>query len=193
MSFSYGNMMSPGKRDPVLKPYRPVRVSWQWLVGVALLAVLGGDVVWRVAAYMGLALPYGLTDALILAGCLAYRIAGAVHGPPEPLPPNLMPPTGEFADRPFAGARRWEDRLAWTHDDPVSFDRTVRPRLASIVDERLRYLYGVDLAGTGPGGERRVRELLGEPLWTLLSTETTRVPRVAEVSAAVDDMERLFG
>ncbi|GAA4205111.1 hypothetical protein [Actinocatenispora rupis] len=199
MSFSYGNMMSPGRRDRLLRPYRPLRVSWQWLVGVLALAAIGGDVAWRVLAYAGLAVPYGTTDALILAVFLAYRVAVAVQGPPDPLPPNLMPPTSETPDRPFVGARRWEDRLAWTHDDAVSFDRTVRPRLASIVDERLRYLYGVGLAGDGPGGVERVRELLGGgggvpggDLWTFLTTETARVPRVAEVAAAVDRMERLF-
>lgn len=192
MSLSYGRMMQPGKRDPVLQPYQPLRVSAGWVVGVLLLTLVVGDVVWRLLRVGGLALPYGLTDGVILASFLGYRVTRALHGPPVPLPANLLPPTMEFADRPFAGAHRWEDRLAWTHDDPVSFNRTVRPQLASLVDEQLRRLYGIGLDGSGPGGAQRVRRLLGDRLWTLLTEPVQRVPRSGELAAAVADMEKLF-
>lgn len=192
MSFSYGRSVTPGSHDPVLKPYRPLRVGAGWVVGVLLLAVVVGDIVWRLLRLGGVGLPYGVTDAVIVAGFLAYRVTKAVHGPPEPLPVALRPPTTEFTDRPYAAARRWEDRLAWTHDDPVSFNRTVRPQLAAIVDERLRYVYGIDLAGTGAGGEARVRAILGDPLWTLLSRPVARVPRSGELAVMVAEMERIF-
>ena len=192
MSFSYGQLMATGKREPLRKPYRPVAVSPGWVVGMVALAVIGGDVLWRLLDVVQVRLPYGMTDALILAVAFSHRVAVAVHGPPDPLPPTPRAPTTEFADRPFAGVRRWEDRLAWTHDDPVSFDRTVRRRLAELVDERLRIDHGTDLSGSGPGGQRRVRVLLGDPLWTLLTEPTTVAPRRAEVAAAVRTMERLF-
>lgn len=192
MSFSYGRMVMPGKRDPVLQPYQPLRVSVGWVVGVLLLTLVVGDIVWRVLRIGGVGLPYGLTDGTILASLLGYRVVKALRGPPVPLPANPPAPTTEFADRPFSGARRWEDRLAWTHDDPISFNRTVRPQLVSLVDEQLRRAYGVSLDGGGPGGPQRVRALLGDPLWTLLSRPVDRVPRSRELAAAVTDMERLF-
>ena len=192
MSFSYGRIVVPGSRDPVLREYRPTRVSVGWLVMVVLAAVVGGHVLWFVARIGGIGLPYGLTDGLILAGFLAWRVTQAVHGPPVPLPANLLPPTSELADRPFAGARRWEDRLGWTHDDPIAFNRTVRVQLASIVDERLHGEYSIALDGSGPGGVERVRAVLGVQLWTLLTEPADRVPRSTELAAAVAEMERVF-
>ncbi len=192
MSLPYGQAMTLGQRDPVLRPYEPVTVRPGWLIGVLLLALLAGDVVWRILRLGGVGLPYGLTDGVILAAALARRVTSAVHGPPVPLPPTQRAPTTEFPDRPFIGARRWEDRLAWTHDDPVSFNRTVRPQLAQLVDERLRHDHGIDLAGNGNGGRERVRVLLGDPLWTLLSGPVDRVPGPAELTGVVAGMERLF-
>ncbi len=192
MSLLHAEAMTPGQRDPVLTPYEPVKVRPGWLIAVLLLALLAGDVLWRILRLGGVGLPYGLTDGVILALALARRVTRAVHGPPVPLPATLSAPTTEYPDRPFAGARRWEDRLAWTHDDPVSFNRTVRPQLAELVDERLRHDYGTDLAGTGNGGRERVRALLGDPLWTLLTGPVDRVPGSAELTGVVAGMERLF-
>lgn len=192
MSLSYGGDATPGRRDPVLKPYRPLRVGAGWAVAVLAAALVGGDLLWRVLRFGGAALPYGLTDGVILAALLAKRITAAVHGPPTPWPAAPPAPTTEPSDRPFAGVRRWEDRLAWTHDDPVSVDRTVRPQLARLVDERLRHAYGIDLAGTGAGGAGRVRALLGDPLWTFLTEPVERAPGPAELSAVVDGIRRLF-
>lgn len=191
MSLWYGRIV-PGRRDPLRTPYRPLRVTPRWVVGVLLLALVVGDLSWRVLRFGGVELPYGLIDGLILAVALARRITAAVHGPPPPLPGTLAAPTTEVADRPFRGPRRWEDRLSWTHDDPVSFDRTVRPRLAELVDERLRHAHGITLAGDGPGGPDRVRRLLGQRLWTFLTEPVVRVPRSAEVAVVVADIERLF-
>jgi hypothetical protein len=192
MSFSYGHVMTPGKRDPMRKPYQPLKITPGWVIGMVLVALAAGDVLWRMLQVVQIRLPYGMTDALVLAVAFGYRVAVAVHGPPEPFPPAPSAPTTEMSDRPFTAIRRWEDRLAWTHDDAVSFDRTVRERLAALVDERLRIDHGTDLAGAGPGGTQRVRALLGDPLWTLLTEPTERAPSRAQLTESVRTMERLF-
>lgn len=192
MSFSYGQMMAPGKRDPMRKPYQPLKITAGWVIGMVLVALAGGDLLWRMLQVVQVRLPYGMTDALILAVAFGYRVAVAVHGPPDPFPSTPSAPTTEMSDRPFAAIRRWEDRLAWTHGDAVSFDRTVRTRLATLVDERLRIDHGTDLSGAGPGGVQRVRTLLGDPLWTLLTEPTAEAPSRAQLATSVRTMERLF-
>lgn len=185
----YYDTLSPGKRDPLLRPYRPARIRPGWVVGVLLLAVVGGHV-----AYWGLrslhvgGVPYGLTDALLLATAVCWRVTHAVHGPPVPLPPTPTPPTTEFPDRPFVAARRWEDRLAWTRDDTTSFNRTIRPLITGVVAERLRQHHGIAL-DTAP--EERVRPLLGDPLWTFVTRPVSRPPKPRELAALVDRMEEL--
>ncbi|MGA8116591.1 MAG: hypothetical protein WCA46_23375, partial [Actinocatenispora sp.] len=72
------------------------------------------------------------------------------------------------------------------------FNRTVRSQLVRLVDERLRHAYGIDLGGTGAGGEDRVRALLGDPLWTFLTGPAGPAPRPAEMSDLVGGIERLF-
>ncbi|MGA8113867.1 MAG: hypothetical protein WCA46_09415, partial [Actinocatenispora sp.] len=79
MTVGYGGEMTPGRRDPVLRPYQPLRVSPGWLIAVLLAALVGGHILWMVLRLGGLALPYGLTDGVILAALLARRITAAVH------------------------------------------------------------------------------------------------------------------
>lgn len=186
----YYDAMSPGKRDPLLRAYQPHRVRPGWVVGVLLLAVVGGHLLWWLVSkpmHVG-GVPYGLTDGLLLAVAVSWRVTHAVHGPPVPLPLPPLAPTSEFPDRPFVAARRWEDRLAWTRDDTTSFNRTIRPLVTGVVAERLRQHHGITLATAPP---ERVRAVLGDPLWTFVTRPVDRPPKPRELAALVDRMEEL--
>jgi hypothetical protein len=186
----YYTSMSPGRRDPLLRPYRPTRIRPGWLLGVLALALVGGQLLyWLItkALHVG-GVPYGLTDALLLATAVCWRVTHAVHGPPVPLPLPPVAPTTEFPDRPFVAARRWEDRLAWTRDDTTSFNRTIRPLVVGVVAERLRQHHGISLEAGPP---ERIRALLGDPLWTFVTRPVDRPPKPRELAALVDRLEEL--
>jgi hypothetical protein len=188
MASYYGSML-PGKRDPLLRPYQPTRVRAGWVAGVLVLAVVGGHLLYLLLArWLRVGVPYGLTDGLLLAVAVCWRVTHALHGPPVPLPLPPLPPSTEFADRPFAAARRWEDRLAWTRDDTTSFNRTIRPLIVALAAERLRQRHGVSLDAGPP---ERVRTLLGEPLWTFVTRPVDRPPKPRELAVLVDRLEEL--
>jgi hypothetical protein len=86
-----------------------------------------------------------------------------------------------------AAVRRWEQRLAWSQSDPNSFSRNVLPVLAELTDERLRLRHGL----TRASDPRRARELLGEPLWLVLSEPGRRPPKAKDLTMYVESLERL--
>lgn len=86
----------------------------------------------------------------------------------------------------FAVAR-WDDRLTWGERDPSRFGTLVLPRLSDLVDERLRQRHGI----TRQGDPARARELLGDPLWTLLTTRPKRPPGPRDVASIVATVEAL--
>jgi hypothetical protein len=87
---------------------------------------------------------------------------------------------GQLPDRPFTGARRWEERLELTRGDAAYFGRVVLPELAALVEERLRLTGELD----------RMNDVLGERAATFLNTPNPkRVPSPAELSAVVAKLE----
>ena len=84
---------------------------------------------------------------------------------------------------------RWDNRLSWvkTHHDKGQFARTVQPRLVEIVDERLRVRHGV-VRAADPAAARAV---LGEQLWTFVTTPVPKNPTPREVAGLISLMERL--
>lgn len=83
--------------------------------------------------------------------------------------------------------RRWELRLDWSQSDADRFSRNVLPVLGELTDERLRLRHGI----TRASDPLRARELLGEPLWQLLTDPGRRPPKRAELATHVDALERL--
>jgi hypothetical protein len=83
--------------------------------------------------------------------------------------------------------RRWEHRLSWSQSDPDAFSRNVLPVLAELTDERLRLRHGI----TRASDPRRARELIGEPMWALLSEPGRRAPKSRDLATYVDTLERL--
>jgi hypothetical protein len=86
-----------------------------------------------------------------------------------------------------AAVRRWEHRLSWSQSDPDAFSRNVLPVLAELTDERLRLRHGI----TRASDPRRARELIGEPMWALLSEPGRRAPKPRDLATYVDTLERL--
>jgi hypothetical protein len=86
-----------------------------------------------------------------------------------------------------AAVRRWEQRLDWSQSDPDAFSRNVLPVLAELTDERLRLQHGI----TRASDPRRARELLGEPLWLVLTERGRRPPKAKDLTMYVESLERL--
>lgn len=82
---------------------------------------------------------------------------------------------------------RWDTMLDWSHTDAGRFNRKVVPRLAEVVDERLRQRHGI----TRAGDPRRAREILGDSLWSFLTMPSRRPPQPRELDQIVTALEKL--
>lgn len=131
-----------------------------------------------------------LLAALVLVG--SWRLAARVR------PPLASRHAGRFGAR-FAEERehipdglmlaisRWDTMMDWSHTDAARFNRKVLPRLAEVVDERLRQRHGIDRA-TDP---QRARGALGDPLWTFVTMPSRRPPHPRELEQIVSALEKL--
>jgi hypothetical protein len=121
-----------------------------------------------------------------------WRLAGRVRPPLAARHAGRFP--GRFAeerehvpDGLMLAIARWDNMMDWSHTDAARFNRKVRPRLAEVVDERLRQRHGVDRA-TDPA---RARAVLGDPLWTFVTTPSRRPPNPRELEQIVSALEKL--
>jgi hypothetical protein len=171
-------------------PPRPLR---RWLWRASLLALGGGTGLWIVIRTVGYTVPLLLLVMSIFAVSALRRTLALVAAPRLPFvtepPPVARVPVipGELVDGLQQAMTRWDNRLSYTERDADRFAAAVQPRLAEIVDERLRQRHGVSRA-TDPA---RARQLLGEPLWALLHTPVTRSPSPRQVAAIVAKVEEL--
>jgi hypothetical protein len=104
--------------------------------------------------------------------------------PPQPLPERA--PYGS-RDEGLLLLTSLESRLSWGGTDPDRFRNRVRPELVALAADLLRTRRGIDLR-TEPD---RARQILGEPLWQLITRTPTRSPSRAELSRLVDALERI--
>ncbi|HZM75816.1 MAG TPA: hypothetical protein VFC19_08825 [Candidatus Limnocylindrales bacterium] len=121
-----------------------------------------------------------------------FRLAGRVRAP------LASRHAGRFGAR-FAEERehipdglmqaiaRWDTMMDWSHTDASRFNRKVLPRLAEVVDERLRQRHGVDRAAD----PLRARAVLGDPLWTFVTTPSRRPPHPRELEQIISALEKL--
>lgn len=153
------------------------------LVGAWILSGMG-------RLFFGVAVPYSLLLAVLLAATLGRLLIVPLRPPPQ-----LTPPLREFGslswsgmpDRPFADVRRWEERLDWRRDDAEYFTRTVLPAIGMVADERLRLRHGVTRS-TDPD---RARQLLGPHVSAFLERPHQKAPTPAEIAALVKELESL--
>ena len=165
---------------------RAERPIWQVFAGSAALGVaIGLLAVWgrslleiTAPAELVIAVP---TAIVLLAQLIRVSVADL---PPAQYDPGAVP-GGERVY--FSELRRLERRLDTASRDGDSYDRSVRPELAQLALDRLRWRHGV----TPRANPLRAREILGETLWQLLtdppdSTAPMTRTRLDDVVAAIE-------
>jgi hypothetical protein len=141
-----------------------------------------------------------LSIPLAYAGCLALlllRRVVALVAPPPLARMTLRRAVGEesgsynWAATPDAlrvAVHRWEVPLGWSRrEDADRYLRTVPKMLRELADERLRQRHGLTIA-TDP---KSARALLGEELWTILTTPVKRPVAPRDLAASVSRLEKL--
>jgi hypothetical protein len=170
-------------------------LSWAAWAGRNLLLVAVATVV-TVAALRSAGI--GVSVLIVVAAFVALRLlmlaVAQVAPPPAPKPSTRRSIADEEGHYRWAGSdslrtavRRWEQRLERSQSDPASFSRNVLPVLAELTDERLRLRHGI----TRASDPRRARELLGDPLWSMLDDPGRRPPRTRDLAAYLEALERL--
>ncbi len=163
------------------------------LLWSAVLAAICAAALYVVLLPLGFKVPYPLLFSGFLALVVLRRALREVAAPvlrlgamPAAVRDTRIDPT-EVPDGIQLALDRWKARLSLIERDPSRFMSNVRPRLAEIVDERLRQRHGVSRVSD----PRRARELMGERLWMLLFSPLARAPNPGELAAVVDDMEKI--
>jgi hypothetical protein len=143
----------------------------------------------------GLAAPYLLAFTAALALLVLRRMLRPL-APPPPARRALARRASDRGDESTyvwgamdglrSAVSRWESRLEWAQDRD-RFARSARPRLAELVDERLRQRHGINRAADPDAA----RAALGEPLWAFLHGPAGRPPTPRELAALVTRMEEL--
>jgi hypothetical protein len=130
---------------------------------------------------------------IVLAVQLLHRTLRWID--PQPLPRGLRQPlapdeeTSAAADGMQLAVARWDTRLSWVRmqHDPHQFARTAQPRLVQLVDERLRLRHGL-VRSADPA---RARAVLGDPLWTFMTTPVRTNVTPADLAALIRQMEEI--
>lgn len=188
-----------GSLDDLLRyeeepPHREPRppTGWKWVATTAAYSLALAGVVVLAARALGVGLPFAVVFSLIFALLALHRVVQTVAPGPHAAEPERVashedPDIPSTLDGTIGPAARWDTRLSWTQSDPQRFTRTVLPVLAEIADERLRQRHGV----TRASDPARARQLLGDPLWTFLSTPVTRSPTPRQLAAIVAHLEAI--
>lgn len=168
------------------RPPRPKATRWLSLLGFAVAWTAAG---WLTLQVFSLSMPLPLVFAVALTVVGVWRMARSLKAPPAPRRAGrtVADDQSEVTDGLRLAVARWETILEWSHTDAARFQRRVQPRLAEVVDERLRQRHGVNRA-TEP---ERARRLLGDPLWTLLTVPAKRPPSPRELDVIVNALEKL--
>lgn len=177
---------------PHRAPVPPSR--YRWLIPPVIISVIGALVGGLFLRALGVAVPYPLIFMMVLAVQLLYRWLRWVD--PQPIPRGLRLPV--FVDEndvppPADGLQlavtRWDTRLSWVRlqNDPNQFARTIQPRLIQLVDERLRLRHGI-VRSVDPA---RARAMLGDPLWTFMTTPVRAQVTPADLAVLIRQMEEL--
>lgn len=125
---------------------------------------------------------------LCVVGALGWRAMAAVR---RRTPPPPRPEGGAAVRWPYSGAFHRIGHLSGMLDfvpsDARHFEYGVRPLLTDLVDDRLRRYHGVDRHDR----PEAARQILGEELWTLVTTAQTTSPSARQVRRWVEAIERI--
>jgi len=179
-----------------LPPVEKQRSRTGWMIRNLVLVAAASVVTIAGLRSMGI----GVSVLLVVAAFVALRLlmlaVAEVAPPPPPGRPkgHLITESDNDYDYRFGGTdmvrvavRRWEQRLDWSQSDPDRFTGNLLPVLAELTDERLRLEYGI----TRASDPRRARELIGDPLWRLLSEPGRRPPKPRDLAGYVETLEKL--
>lgn len=157
--------------------------------GLAAVAVFG-------MRMGGLALSIPLAFAGCLALLLLRRVVGLVASPPlvkVGMRRAMGEETGAYnwsasQDAMRVAVHRWEVPLGWSRREDIDrYLRTVPKMLRELTDERLRQRHGLTIASD----PKSARVLLGEELWTILTTPVKRPLAPRDLAASVSRLEKL--
>ncbi|HEX6684957.1 MAG TPA: hypothetical protein VF062_19365 [Candidatus Limnocylindrales bacterium] len=160
---------------------------------VRLISLLAFGAILTALAYAGL-LGLGLSAPIPVLFLCGLSLVGVWRLAVRVRPPLASRHAGRFHEERSQvpdGVRlaiaRWDTMMDWSHTDAARFNRKVLPRLAEVVDERLRQRHGVDRAGD----PSRARAILGDPLWTFVTMPSRRPPHPRELEQIVTALEKL--
>jgi len=165
---------------------RPIVSTSQLVWGIVLTAV-AATAIQRVGVLVGKTFHWGQLWSTLAAIVAAVLLVRALAVAEPPIPRFRLPLNAEAPDRPFVDVACWEDRLAWSLDDPDRFALTIQTRLRELVGERLRLRHGVDLA-TDPA---RAAPLLDPVLLAFVTNPPTRAPSAHVVDDIVRRIEEI--
>ncbi len=166
-------------------PAQPRYIRW-----VSLLAM---SAVLTAVAFVGLRLaelttPLPILFVVSVAIILVWRMGAALR------PPLASRHAGRYHEDKAAtpdgvglAIARWDTMMDWSHTDAARFNRKVLPRIAEVVDERLRQRHGI----TRASDPERARAILGDPLWTFVTMPSRRPPHPRELDQIVTALEKL--
>jgi hypothetical protein len=152
---------------------------------VLLAGVVAGGLLWLIAFTLDYRAQPELCVEVGLAVGLTWRLSRLVV-PPQVLMPAHAP-NDEPPDDGLLVLTTLESRLSWGAADPQRFRDRVRPDLVALATDLLRTRRGVD-PRTQP---ELARQILGEPLWQLMTGPPERSPSRAALSAMVGALERI--
>ena len=151
-------------------------------------------VVLAVLRAVGLQVSIWIVVAGVLAVLAVRRVTAALAPPPPPraggrAPAGEEPDTWNWSARDAlrTAINGWERPLDWSSGHRERFTERILPRLGELADERLRQRHGL----TRESDPARARTLLGEPLWTFLSTPSRRPPSPRDLAAIVAELEKI--
>ncbi|MFJ6195230.1 hypothetical protein [Micromonospora sp. NPDC092111] len=182
------------EEEPPAAPGRARGGRARWVFRVLATAAALTAVVLVCLRAVGLQLSIWIVVAGVLAVLAVRRVTGALAPPPPPRAGGRAP-TGEEPGAYNWGARDalraaingWERPLDWSSGNRERFTERILPRLGELADERLRQRHGL----TRDSDPARARALLGDPLWSFLSTPSRRPPSPRDLAAIVAELEKI--
>jgi hypothetical protein len=190
---SLDDLLGYEEDQPASHRQAAARSTYRWLIRPLVVSLLGAVMGGLLLRLAGVAVPYPLIFMVLLAALLLRRALAWIA--PMAVPRDLLRPPAGPADAETErdglrlAAGRWETRLSWVRlqNDPGQFSRTIQPRLVQLIDERLRLRHGV-VRATDPA---RARALLGDPLWTFVTTPVRSPMAPRDLAALISRMEAL--
>lgn len=167
---------------------------YRWLIRPLVISVVGAVAGWLMLRAVGLAVPPPLIFMILLVVQLLRRTTRWIDA--QPIPRGLREPIVEYdsdstapPDGMHLAVARWDTRLSWVRvqHDPHRFARTMQPQLVQLVDERLRLHHGV-VRSADPA---RARAVLGDPLWTFMTTPVSANVTPADLARLIRQMEEI--